>query len=196
MTCSQAKTIINNWELTALTPPEKELFFQHIDKCTDCHKLYTQTKKTIEIIDKATQPLEVPAIPEHFIHIVKSPQLHQRQKHSWTNYFKYTAIAASFIIIIFAATIIIPRLIPGNQETEVNQVNEVLYQISENQLSDINDQYQQQIAFEDELYSAESLYFSQEDIYFLVSSLNDDELEAFNDLLTTNYPDMITMGGI
>lgn len=196
MTCSQARTIINNWELHQLTSPEKELFFQHLHKCPACAELHSQTKKTIEIIDKATQPLKVPVMPQHIINLAKSPQLHQRRKHSWASLVKYTAIAACFIIIVFSATIVIPRLIPDNQQTEFNQVNQVLYQISENQLSDISEQYQQQIAYEDELYAAESLYFSQEDIYFLVSSLDNDELEEFNQLLMSNYPDMITRGGM
>lgn len=196
MNCNRSFQIINNWSFSEISPQQKELFFQHLNKCPDCLKLYNQTKKTIELIDKATKPVKVPSPPEYLINQIKTKHLNQKSKRSWGDYLKYTAIAASFLITLLAATIVIPMFKSRSELSDMNKVNQVLYQLSENQLSDINYQYQEQIAYEDELYAAESLYFNQEDIYFLVSSLSDEELEEFNDMLTSKYPDMLTMGGI
>jgi len=191
MNCQECKNIIFSYEYEKLTDDLRSQFYAHISSCSKCRDELDNMKYMIEIIDAKTKPDKIPELPDNFLKSQKN-RSHIFSPHRW----KITSIAAVLIIFFLFFSLIITKKYFFKENTQdKNDVNMILYELTHESSIDIP-QYQENLVLESDLYSAESLYYENLDIYFLLTTLTDEELEEFNNILEENYKDILSMEGI
>lgn len=195
MNCQECKNIILSFEYDNLTDDLKSQFNSHINGCSKCRDELDNIKYMIEIIDAKTKPEKIHEFSDQIDQMFfksKKSRSYLFSPHKW----KLTSIAAVLIIFSLFFSLIITRNIFFKVNTfDKDNVNLILYELTHE--NPVNPPlYQENLVLESDLYSAESLYYENLDIYFLLTTLTDEELEEFNNILEENYKDILSMEGI
>lgn len=187
MECKEFKKILYSIPIDELDKEKKEEFFTHSNLCPECKIELETVKKMIKTFEIVTVPGE---IPEPTYYFGKPKRKERKYTYTLMNPKKIRksslliAAVAVFLIVVMGK---ITNFFLPEKESDFAEVNSALYEIAE--IENIGDN----IYLEEQYYKAESLYISEEDIYFLLSTLSDDELEEFNNILINEYGEKLSL---
>ncbi len=180
--CSEFKEALYNFSFKDMSENERQSFLSHADKCPKCSAEFKYISKLLTDLDKITSPVNVPAFDDRIFKVRKRDKTH----------FLYRGIAAAVLSIILFLSVYVKN--NGGEETHgiPPLASLFLYDISKVSEYDFYDDIECEIRLED----AEDLYYSQEDIYILLGTVEPDDIQKLNQKLKSNLLLRTAIGGV
>ncbi|MBN1619719.1 zf-HC2 domain-containing protein [candidate division WOR-3 bacterium] len=180
--CSEFKKALYSYSFKDMPENERQSFLSHIDKCPECRSEFRNISELFADLNKITSPLHIPVPDKKSIHAGRRFNTH----------ILYRGIAAAILsIILFLSVYIKNNGRKENQEISPH-VSLFLYDISKVSEYEFYDNIECEIRLED----AKDLYYSQEDIYILLGTVEPDDIQKLNQKLKSNLLLRTAIGGV
>lgn len=179
-TCSDFLEALYDYSFKEMNAAELASFFEHAENCPECQKAYESVMLISKTLDKITAPRMIP------IYQFKYP----KKKESF-NFLILSRIIAAAALFTFLVIFTLPKK-DTIKNSDLIEVNKALYEVS--LLSDPD--ILEKALYESKLLQSESLYYYQEDIYFLLNAIDVEEFSSLNNKLKKEFFLKISVGGI
>lgn len=180
--CSEFKQSLYEFSFRDMPEDDLKSFLTHAEKCPSCKSEYEKVIRIFDVLNRISSP---GVIPEPvFVKPIEKKIL------SRGVLVRFLAAAALLSFISFFVFIEKNSKVLENEK--LDEVNSAMYDISgvsDEELYEYTD-------YEQRFFQAESLYYSEEDIYFLLGSLDTEEFGFLNKTLKNKFLLKTAVGGL
>ncbi|MBN1149649.1 zf-HC2 domain-containing protein [candidate division WOR-3 bacterium] len=176
--CSDFLEALYDYSFKDMDESDLASFLDHAEKCPACKKAYENTLFISEVLDKTTAPQVIP------IHRFAYPKTNSRV-------FLMSRILVAAALFTFFILLTLPQKELINN-TDLREANSALFEVSFFSSPEILER----AVYESRTLQAESLYYYQEDMYFLLNSIDEDEFVSLNNKLKKDLFFKTSVGGI